>query len=186
MRNMVRRASLGLGGSKEPSKRFARSAEHRGRHDTRVEGAPRAPDLKPVFPEEDGFGDSQGIDIANAYWSDDPDDCWPRYPGPRPALLNSHWTRAAFPCPRKNGEIGAAGKPDARPSAESAPFGSSLGQPPSPHGRPSSRFSARRHSHPPGTRAINVQGSHARWLRRTSLTGSRWTTGESRSPEPQS
>ena len=57
----------------------------------------------------------------------------------------------ASACPRKNGEIGAAGKPDARPSAPTAPFDSFLGQSPSPHGGPSPSFSARRHSHPPPT-----------------------------------
>src|SRR4051812_38322139 len=38
-------------------------------------------------------------------------------PGPRPALLDSHWVPASAPCQRKNGESGAAGEPDAHPSA---------------------------------------------------------------------
>src|SRR5262249_7143728 len=67
----------------------------------------------------------------------------------RPALLNRHWTPAAFLRPSKTGEIGAVGKPDARPDAPTAPFGSSFGPPPSSHGRPSPSSSDRRQSLPP-------------------------------------
>jgi|SRR5271165_1164714 len=52
---------------------------------------------------------------------------------------------------RKNGEIGAVGKPDAQPDAPTVPFGSFLGQSPSPHGRPSPSSSTPRHSDPPAT-----------------------------------
>src|SRR4051794_21571533 len=63
---------------------------------------------------------------------DFPDARRPRCPGPRPALLSWDCTRAASPCPGGNGAIGAAGTPEARPNAPTAPVGSSLGQPPSP------------------------------------------------------
>jgi hypothetical protein len=65
--------------------------------------------------------------------------------------MNTYWTPAAFLCPRKNGEIGAVGQPDTRPSTPTSLFDSFLGQSPSPHGGPSPSSSARRHSHPPAT-----------------------------------
>src|SRR4051794_18386498 len=50
---------------------------------------------------------------------------------------------------RKNGELEAAGPPDARPGARTTPFGLSLGLSLSPHGGPSLCSSAPHHSHPP-------------------------------------
>ena len=85
-----------------------------------------------------------GIMAGISQMSDDPEG-----PEPHPALLDSHWMPASSPCQRKSGESGAVGKPDARRSAPTAHFGSSFGQPPSPHGRPSPSSSARPHSQPP-------------------------------------
>ena len=39
-----------------------------------------------------------------------------------------HWTPTAFLGPTKDGEIGAVGKPEARPDASTAPYDSSFGQ----------------------------------------------------------
>src|SRR5512135_1607598 len=38
--------------------------------------------------------------------------------------MNTYWTPAAFLCPRKNGEIGAVGQPDTRPSTPTFLFDS--------------------------------------------------------------
>src|SRR4051812_43257467 len=45
-------------------------------------------------------------------------------PGPRPALLDSHWVPASAPRQRKNGEPGAVGELDAHPSDPTGRAGS--------------------------------------------------------------
>ena len=41
---------------------------------------------------------------------DFPDERWPRRSGPRPALLNTHWTPAEIPCQRKNDDKYRSGR----------------------------------------------------------------------------
>src|SRR5262249_34722710 len=61
-----------------------------------------------------------------------------------------------IPISREFGEIGATGKPDARPGAPTAPFDSTPDQSPSPRGGPSPPSSTRRHTPFPATNEHEV------------------------------
>src|SRR5262245_1567815 len=56
-----------------------------------------------------------------------------------------------IPISRESGEIGATGKPDARPGAPTAPFDSTPDQSPSPRAEPSPPSSTRHPTHPTAT-----------------------------------
>jgi hypothetical protein len=92
-----------------------------------------------------------------------------------------HSARATIPYPRKNEEIGPAGKPDARTDALTAPVNSFLDQSSSPHGRPSRSSSARRHDSTPFSSAHDERQPNTRrpyGSRQTRPRTARWDRGQ--------